>query len=509
MTSLKKNLAFTFLGKIWTTLMSIAFLPYIIRLIGIESYGLVGIYTSLLALFSVLDLGLGNTMNREMAKLSSQDTPAESYRDLTRTLEWVYWIMAVIIGAVVWLGASFFSAQWIHCQTLSQDVIKQVICLIGIALAFLWPSSLYSGGLMGLQRQVLLNSITVACATLRGLGMIFVLTFISSTIECFFFWQIIVNGLQTALFALFFWKGLPKSIKRPRFNIEVLKKIKRFATGIACITLLATILAQLDKVILSKFLTLELFGYYCLATMVANSLFYVTVPIYSVFFPHFTQLVYSKDEEQLSRMYHLACQMTSILVLPTALLGIFFTSELLFVWSQSRITADQTQQLVKLLMTGTLLNALATIPFALQLAHGWVRLSFYLNLFGVVFMVPSLWWVSSCFGAKGAASMWAVLNAAFLLITLQAMHRKILKKEKWQWCVRDILLPCLASSSFLLIGRWLFPKQNGTCFTIVYLSVVYVLSLLAAFAISPAVRSWMMDGILKKRTLWSKHDIPS
>lgn len=507
MTSIKKNLTATFLGKIWTTLMSIIFLPYYIKLLGIEAYGLVGVYTAMLALFSVLDFGLGNTMNREMARMSSQGNQAGDFRDLTRTLEWIYWAIAILISGVIFLMAPFFSDRWINADALSRDTIRQAIYFIGAALAFLWPSSLYSGGLMGLQQQVLLNGINVVCATLRGLGMVLILTFISPTIQAFFIWQILVNGLQTMLSAFFLWKNLPKSPKTARFDIAILKRVKRFAMGIATSTLLATILAQMDKIVLSKTLSLEMFGYYTLATMIASALFYITVPVFSVFFPHFTQLVCSNDSEGLKRMYHIACQLMSVLILPIALLVIVFSSELLFTWTRNATTVENTHQLVKLLMIGTLLNALMTTPFALQLAHGWTRLSFYLNLFGVIFLFPVLFWTSSHFGSRGAAGIWILLNASFFLINLECMHRKILRLEKWRWCFQDVGMPLLAALAIILAGRWFFSMENtGTFFIVAYLIVIYLLSLSAAFLVSPRARNWVMEGLFKHRALIFKND---
>ena len=79
MPSIKKSFTANVVGKIWTTLMSFAFLPYYIKLIGFEAYGLVGVYSTLLALSNIFDFGLGSSMTREMARLSSQPSPPERF----------------------------------------------------------------------------------------------------------------------------------------------------------------------------------------------------------------------------------------------------------------------------------------------------------------------------------------------------------------------------------------------------------------------------------------------
>ncbi len=44
--------------------MSLAFIPLYIKFLGIEAYGIIGFFTTLQAMFTLLDLGLGYTLNR-------------------------------------------------------------------------------------------------------------------------------------------------------------------------------------------------------------------------------------------------------------------------------------------------------------------------------------------------------------------------------------------------------------------------------------------------------------
>ena len=107
-------------------------------------------------------------------------------------------------------------------------------------------------------------------------------------------------------------------------------------------TILGAIIAQLDKVILSRVITLDLYGYYVLASTIASSLYYLATPVFSVFFPTFTQLISTNDTNGLKRTYHLGSQLMSSLILPCALLVVFFSSELIFLWTQSSETVKNT-----------------------------------------------------------------------------------------------------------------------------------------------------------------------
>ena len=57
--------------------MGFVFVPVYISYLGIEAYGLIGLFATLQAWLSLLDLGLSPTLNREMARLRGGAHTAE------------------------------------------------------------------------------------------------------------------------------------------------------------------------------------------------------------------------------------------------------------------------------------------------------------------------------------------------------------------------------------------------------------------------------------------------
>src|SRR3990172_3106780 len=182
MNVIKRNIVANFGGNIWTGLMGLVFVPLYIHFLGIEAYGLIGIFATLLAVFGLLDMGLSSTLNREMARLSVQEGKSQEMRDLVRTLEIPYWAVGLLLSVIVCLLAPFIAYRWVNVENLAPRTVQTAIVLMGLAVAFQWPMSLYSGGLMGLQRQVILNAINVVMATFRGLGAVLILWLVSPTV---------------------------------------------------------------------------------------------------------------------------------------------------------------------------------------------------------------------------------------------------------------------------------------------------------------------------------------
>lgn len=492
---LSRNIVANFIGLAWTAAMGPALVSVYVKFLGIEAYGLVGVLTTLQVIFTLLDLGLSTTINRELARLSVQEGTAEEARDLVRTVETLYWSIAAAIGLIACILAPALAHHWLRAQGLSAATLQNALLIIGIILAVQFPFALYSGGLMGLQRQVLLNEITVFAATVRGVGAILMLWLVAPTVQVFFAWQLFATLLQTGLSAFFLWRNLPRAPATPRFRRPLLRQIWRFAAGLSGISFFALLLTQTDKVILSRLLTLERFGYYSLATTVASGLPLVVVPIFTAVFPQFSRLIARGEEASLRALYHSSCQVVSVAMLPIAVMLMLFAPEILRVWTRNPVIVANTHVLVTLLVAGTALNGLMYVPYALQLAAGWTKLALCQNAIAVVLLMPLLLWATNRYGPPGAAAIWITVNAGYVLFGIQVMHTRLLRGEQRAWYARDIGLPFAGALSVALIGRWLFPTGAPLLVTIGGLAAVSLLAFAAACLLAPLTNAWLNEHV--------------
>jgi O-antigen/teichoic acid export membrane protein len=373
--------------------------------------------------------------------------------------------------------------------------------IMGLGIAFQWPISFYSGGLMGLQRQVLLNIINITMATFRGLGAILVLWLVSPTVEAFFIWQLVVSIVNLCLIVFFVRRSLPIAEEAPRFRRELFLNIWRFAAGVTGISVLSTILTQMDKIILSRMLSLEIFGYYALANAVAMSLARFMYSVFSATYPRLTNLVAMNAWQELTRLYHKSSQLVSVLVLPAAVVVALFSREILQLWTQNPSTAEHTHLLVSILIMGTAFNGLMNIPYALQLATGWTRLAFFVNLVSVILLVPLMILLTKLYGAPGAASVWEIVNGSAIIFSIQIMHRRLLPAEKWRWYGIDVGLPFAATLLFAGAFRLAIPVPSHTVPLCAYILVCSVITLGATTLATPVTREWVLMRISTWKSL--------
>jgi O-antigen/teichoic acid export membrane protein len=483
---LSYNLLANFVGKIWVGLISVACAPVYVRLLGIEAYGLVGVYTGLMALMGVLDLGLTTTLNRELARLSARSFAAQyeaqGALDLVRTLEIVYWAITITISGLVIVLAPTIGHHWVHPKHLSASVITQAITIMGLILACQWPDSFYAGGLLGLQRQVQLNGLRAVVATCQGIGAILLLVLVTRTVQCFFLWQMLVCAVQTLLLRHFLYRALPHVNRRPAFDPVALHGTWRFAAGISAVTLASTIVMQLDKVVLSRVLTLDKFGIYALACQIGGGLTFIITPIFAAVFPRFAQLAATDNRIELIPLYHKACQLVSLLLFPAWMLGIVYGRPLLTLYLHNPNMAAQVYPVLVWVLTGLAINSVLTLPAALQWAYGWTSLSGIKTWVGAICTLPLLWFMVTRYGAVGAAAVRALVNIGYFLIEIPIMHRRLLKTEMWRWYWVDVALPLTATLACgvacLALPRTDTPWMAGLCVACLYVGMVAALCLI-------------------------------
>lgn len=496
--SVKKNIVANYLGNAWTALMGVIFIPIYIKYLGVEAYGIIGLFTVIQGLLAILDMGLSPTLNREMSRFKTGVHTAQGIGNLLRTIEIIYFSIAFLIGVLMFYSAPDIATKWLNLETMNIEATIQSLQLIGLIIALRWMGILYQSAIRGLQHHVWLNSMMAFMATLRGLGVIFVLIFISPTIEAFFLFQLAISIIEIVVLYTKIKQLLPR-VKKAYFSKDSLVSVWHFAAGMTGITILATILTQVDKLILSRLLSLSDFGYFTIALVIASLLSRLIAPLSNVAFPRFTELVASDEKTKLNHEYHKFSQLATITIIPFTLVMSFFSKEIIFIWSQNQNLTDVVAPIMSVWIVGTALNGIMHIPYMAQLAYGWTKLAFNINLSAIAIIIPAFLYFVPLYGVMAAAWIWVLINVGYLLFQITFMHQKILTNEKWEWYINDLLIPSLMPLSVVLVSRLYadYLMINNQYFLFSYIVVIGSLAMVSSILSTPTGRMQMK--ILYKR----------
>lgn len=477
-------------GVGWTSLLQLVFVPIYVRLMGVEAYGLIGMYIALFSILQLVDLGLSPTINREMAHAAATGDAARQ-RNAMRTLEILYVFVAVILSLGVWIAATPIATEWIRRATLPQATITLAIKLMALLLLFQWPNALYQAALIGMQRQIAANAFKAGFATLGAVGAVLILSQVAPTITAFLTWQAAVAAAQLMTAALYAWRSLPPSSGTASFDRLWLREISGFAMGMSGITVAGVTLTQFDKIVLSRMLPLQEFGVYTLAGVLGIGVGIISNAVFLVTYPAFTQLIAQHDDQSLLNLYRRAGQANAALNMAAAAVAVAFSQEILFLWTGDAALAGRAATVMALLAVGTAINGIWKHAYSLQLAYGWTRLALALSWAMVFLAIPSLILIAKTYGAVGAAAIWLALNGVLAFVGLPLTHRVYLRPLQKTWFV-DVAGPAVASAAIVALFKFVWPSAQFRSLILLQLLCASVLSLAAATAASGYPRAWTL-----------------
>jgi O-antigen/teichoic acid export membrane protein len=469
---LKKNIVANFFGTSYAMLLQFALLPMTLHFLGPQVLGLLGLYASMLAILAVLDFGLSPALSRELARLSVLRNSQEAMRSTVTTLEIFSVLGAGSVSLVIILGASTIARLWLKSEALSVDVMTAALQWMGLQAGLQFLTSFYNSGLVGLQKIVLSNAVASFAQTIRFLSLLAFLMF-SSNVEHFFAIQAVTNVIALLFTGAALYLVLPPvETKTPsgqeikirqtisarlfkRYSHERFMACRRFAAGVAATSLSMLLLTQLDKLILSKLLTLENFGYYSTAASLASVMAKPAAVVSGAVLPRMTQLVASENFGELRRIYLRSSSLISWLTIPLAGLIAVFSYPLLTLYLRNPESAAAIAPLLSLLVIGSALHSVMYIPYGLTLAFGRTRLGINICLMASVVLVPLIVIGTHYQGAIGGAVGWLTMSLLYIFVFSSYIHRYCLKGELFSFYKAAIFFQTALTISILSTGTFL------------------------------------------------------
>ena len=466
---IKRNLIANFAGQGWVALMGFLFVPFYLKFIGAEGYGLVGFFVLLSSTAALLDGGLSVTATRQTAAFADGETEGNAANvTLLRTIETLFWLAAGFCGLAVAALAPVIATRWLKVEASRIPEVISGLRFMAATLVVQFPVSFYNGCLIGSQQQVRLNIINSISATVRGVGAVLVLWLVAPTVQAFFAWQCILSLATVLALRVSCWNRLAGSGKVRRFDLSALRSVGRFTAEVGGINVFGFLLTQVDKVMLSKILPLQSFGYYTLAWTLGTLAYRFITPVFNAYYPRLIQLVTAggtndfadfQRRPELVGVYLKASRVMAVVVVPFSVWLAFFSHELLALWTRNEAVAQAAGGALTLIALGTMCNGFMHVPYGLQLASGWTRLVLWQNLIAVVLLVPLTYYFGVHYGITGAAAPWLIVNVGYVLISAPLMYNVMLKSAKWNWYRASVLVPfcqaiCLVGLFYFLSTRF-------------------------------------------------------
>jgi len=187
------NVTANYISTAFLLLISVITVPYFLNTLGSAAYGLIGFFALLQNILSVFDLGFSQLLGRHAAIAKSRIREFNFFADILKSFEvYAFFLLFVILISAAPLSL-VLAEYWFQSETLTEDTIKSSILIMFICAALQMYARLYKHALIGFEDQVWVSFFSIFISSLRFIGALLFIWFVSNKIVHFFIYQLITG----------------------------------------------------------------------------------------------------------------------------------------------------------------------------------------------------------------------------------------------------------------------------------------------------------------------------
>lgn len=427
-------------------------IPFLLTRVGVEAFGLIAFYSSLQAVFAILDSGMSPLLVRETASnIQGSNHEKRQYSALLDALKFFFIFIAIFGFGLIFFNASFIVDSLINTNEIDTLEVVIIIKVMAFIIGLRWLSGFYRALFIGHQNIHILSLISIFIAALKFLIVLIYLYFIDGGIIDFFHYQAFCAVVEILL--LYLISARVNKYFRYKTSLSdklfSLKSKYKYAVHAGVASIIWIILTQADKFLIIRLLDLEYFAIFSIGVLGASIFFFISNPLSSALIPRLTEINKYQSLEKFKKFYVLNLNLFSILLISSAMFIYMFSEELLFIWTGDEALSEKASFILGNYALGNCLAVLSSFAYFLQASKGNLSLHLYGSAAFLVLFLPTLLICVNNFGMNGAAMAWLSCNVIMFSFWGAYIHNIYLKGFYRNWLIKK-LIPILLIS-FLLV----------------------------------------------------------
>lgn len=465
------------MAQAYIGLIGILLMPVYMRHMGIEAVGLIGFFLMMQAWLQLLDLGLTQTLSRDMSLFKAGSMPLSDIWQRLRSLEWLLVSISIVAAITIVALRGRIVVDWLSIGSLASETVAVSIAAMAVAAAFRFLLGIYRASLTGCGRQVWVNGAATLFATAKFVGVLPLLIYWSSAPSVFFLFQAVIGGLELLAFVWMLYRVLPANPAGFYPHPQALRLMLPMAGAMAFSALIWSVVTQADKLVLSRILTLEEYGFFTLGVLVASAVLMLIPPLNQVLQPRMTMLLSSSRHDELRDLYQQATQLVAAVFFTIGGVMAIFAEPLLLVWTGDEVASRAAAPILFWYALANATIGLLLLPFLLQFAHGKLRLHVIGNILMVSLLLPLMIIGALRYGGAGAGAALLTANMIFVVVWVPRVHKRFLPDIVWRWLLVDVGRIAIPVIVALVAIRQLMPDVESRALMIVLLGLALLVAL--------------------------------
>lgn len=425
---LKSKLLLSLFGFGLPLVVALLTIPWLIKNMGLEVFGLLSIGWTIVGFAGIFDLGLGRSLTKSIAKLTSENKTSQTWSLFRFSL-----ILVFFLSVVVFTIFHFFIPTIIYNFLNFTDSLKAVaehaFFWLFLAIPVAIFGSLFISVLEGTGGFARVNVVRAITSSFIFIGPVIAWKLDTGIIGVMgsLFIVRLLGLVGYVLISKEIWKKWRKNYEREEASERALKKELLQSGGwMAVSNILGPVMVGLDRLIIGSILSVAVVSYYATPVDMIMKFQVFTAALMSVVFPAFTASR-ETNSTRVNEIFFKSVLLVGFVMFTTTLVAMIYGHMALDYWLGQDF-ANKSSYVLYWATIGLFVNAFSFIPFALLQAIGRADITAKLNLIEVPFYFAFLYWALLEWGITGAALVGAtrlLVNSILLFLFAGIYYPKI------------------------------------------------------------------------------------
>lgn len=430
---LARNTLLNLVGAGLPMVAALATIPFLIRGLGEERFGVLGVVWVVIGYFGLFDFGFGRALTKVVAERLGGGRE-EKLSGVVWTTLLAMLLLGAVGGAALGLVAPWLTLRVLEIPAALQEEALHAFYLMALAL----PWVISTSGLMAIleanQKFGVVNALRIPLALFNYVGPLAVIPFSDSLVPVV---VLLVAGRFLA------WVGylaaclrtLPVLRQGIALEWAEVRGLARFGGWMTVSNIVSPLMTYVDRFLIGALISMAAVAYYVTPYELATKLWLVPTSILGVLFPAFAA-TFAHDRTRTVALFDRAIRAIFLIMFPVALVIITLAREGMGLWLGADFAANSAGVL-QWLVLGVFINCLGQAPFSLLQGIGRPDITGKLHLMELPFYVGAIWGLSRVFGLEGVAMAWVFRVSIDTLVLFLMAERmvptqgRVLRRTGW------------------------------------------------------------------------------
>lgn len=465
-----RNSIYNLLGWLLPVIVNFLTVPFIVRMLGNDSYGVLMLSASVIGYFALMDINLTAGSIRYIAEYHAKND-IRKVNEVISLSFFVYAVLGILGAALLYMSVDLFLMDMLKIPPDIKEVSRKVFHLA--ALGFFL--GLVNNALSAIPKAV--HRFDIAAKIEIGFGMVLMaltvlLLYMGFNLLSVVILRLVILFLDCITRFITVKKIIPYARIVSSISRDTVRKIGSFS-GYAFLSKIAgSIAANTDRLVIGALISSAAVTLYTVPFMLVSKLMNISYRLSMIMFPVASEMGSTGQSEELKKIYIVLSRHIFFLNIALTTILCLFSKQILQLWMGNDF-AQKTYIILILISMAFFADTMTNLPSLVNDGLSFPKVTGFFAFGRAVFGIIALLIGAFFFGLIGVAAAYLVSSVVMGGVFLLYVHKKTIKIS-FQMLIKESFLKSFVFSIGVVILMFLIKPLLPLSKTMIILELFFV-----------------------------------